>query len=142
MSEVKKEVTNVAEIDEVEQQENAANKIVCKALFLSAQESAKTHKIGVSILLYDSMDEKGQVKVALEQKMAGKTSYTISPVICTWFDPDEKKTDPAIFANVKKLLNKGGLCQVYAIISGNGDFRKIHNFLSDSEYETYKKLIG
>ncbi len=148
MSEVKKTVTNVAEVFEESEQDEVSdkhaagqvNKVVCRALFLSAQESVKTGKLGITILLVDGIDEKGQIKVSLEQKKMGNGSYTVSPVITTWFDPT--KTASEVFEKMKSYLNKGGLCDVYAIVSGNGEFRRIHNFLSNEEYETYRKLVG
>lgn len=147
MADEKKVVTNVAEVSDVSEQDEAVdeqsseqNKVVCRAIFLSAQESTKTGKLGMTILLAESVDQRGQVKVALEQRKMGNGSYTISPVISTWFDP--KKTEPEIFEKMKGYLSRGGLCDVYAIVSGNGEFRKLHNFLSPAEYDMYKKLIG
>lgn len=139
-------VTNVAEVSEsteqdeaVEEQAGEQNKVVCRALFLSAQES-KTGKLGITIMLYDGMNEKGQVRVSLEQKSVKGQNVTVSPVISTWFDP--KKTETDIFDKMKGYLIKGGLADVYAIVSGSGEFRKIHNFLSAEEYNMYLKLIG
>lgn len=145
--ELKDVVTNAAEVSENEEQNEEQssgdlNKVVVKALFLSAQESAKTKKIGVTILFYDFIDEKGQVRVSMEQKSVKGQNVTVSPVISTWFDPDETKTDPGVFATMKQYLNKGGLCDVYAVVSGNGEFRKIHNFLSNEEMAVYRKLVG
>lgn len=140
-----KEKVNTVAIDEMddeqEVQDNSGNKVVVRALFLSAQHSERSKKIGITILLFESMDEKGQVRVALDQRTAGKTSYTISPVITTWFDPDPKKTEPDVLEKMKAFLNKGGLCTVYAVVSGNGEFRRIHNFLSDAEYKMYMNLV-
>ena len=145
MADEKKVVTNAAEVTEVEEDNEESsssevNKVVCKSLFLSAQESNKTGKIGVTILLMEGMAENGQVKVNLEQKSVKGQNVTISPVISTWFDP--KKTEPDVFEKMRSYLTKGGLCDVYAIVSGNGEFRKIHNFLSNDEYAMYRKLIG
>lgn len=128
------------EEEETQQQGAEVNKVVCKALFLSATES-KSHKIGVAVLLHDGINEKGQVRVSLESKKAGNTSYTLSPVIQTWFDPDRTKTDPEVYRQAKALLDGGGLKDVYPIVSGNGDFRKIHRFLTAQEYEMYLNLV-
>ena len=129
-------------VEQPQEQAREVNKVIVKTLFLSAQESKNTGKIGVTVLLYDSIDEKGQVRVALEQKVINKQQVTISPVMSVWFDPDPVKTDPEVFAKAKALLNKGGLSDLYAVVSGNGEFRKIHNFLSNSEFDTYRKLVG
>lgn len=147
MADEKRVVTNVAEVSEASEQDEAVdeqstgeqNKVVCRALFLSAQESQKG-KLGITIMLYDGMNEKGQVRVSLEQKSVKGQNVTISPVISTWFDP--KKTDEDIFEKMKAYLDKGGLSDVYAIVSGSGEFRKIHNFLTTEEYNMYLKLIG
>lgn len=141
-------IANVAEVTESTDQDEAIeeqssgeqNRVVCRALFLSAQESAKTGKLGITILLVDSIDQKGQVKVSLEQRKMGNGSYTVSPVISTWFDP--KKTETDVFEKMKAYLNKGGLCDVYAVVSGNNEFRKIHSFLTTEELNLYRKLIG
>lgn len=146
--ELEKVVTNAAEVSEASEQDEAVDeqsageqqKVVCRALFLSAQESTKTGKLGITIMLVDSIDQKGQVKVSLEQRKMGNGSYTVSPVISTWFDP--KKTETDVFEKMKTFLNKGGLCDVYAVVSGNNEFRKIHNFLSTEELNLYRKLIG
>ena len=145
---LKQVVTNVAEVSEASEQDEATeeqssgeqNKVVCRALFLSAQESEKTGKLGITILLVDSINQKGQVRVSLEQKSVKGQNVTISPVISTWFDP--KKTETDIFEKMRAYLNKGGLSDVYAIVSGSGEFRKLHNFLSSEEYNMYLKLIG
>lgn len=140
-------VTNKAEVSEVfekdeaieEQSSGEQNKVVCRALFLSAQES-KTGKLGITIMLYDGMNDKGQVKVSLEQKSVKGQNVTVSPVISTWFD--KEKTDEDVFERMKLYLSKGGLCDVYAVVSGSGEFRKIHNFLTTEELNLYRKLIG
>ena len=137
--------TNEAVVIEDEAQEmapTAVNKVIVKSLFLSAQESKNTHKIGVTVLLYDTIDEKGQVRVSMDQKSVKGQNVTVSPVISAWFDPDPEKTDPEVFAKVKELLTRGGLSDLYVVISGNGEFRKIHNFLSKSEFDMYLKLVG
>lgn len=146
MAEEKKVVTNAAEVSDeseqdeaVDEQSSEQNKVVCRALFLSAQESSKG-KLGITILLVDGVDQKGQVRVALDQKSVKGQNVTISPVISTWFDP--KKTETDIFEKMKSYLNRGGLCDVYPIVSGSGEFRKIYNFLSTEEYNMYLKLIG
>ena len=127
----------VAEEIAEEQQEKAVNKVVAKALFLSAQQSAKSGKLGITILLYEGIDEATrQVKVALDQKTIKRQSYTLSPVISTWID--REKITPML----QSFLKKEGLTDVYAIISGNGDFRKIHKFLTKQEYDNYLSLIG
>lgn len=138
-------VTKKEELEEEdEEQEQAAgnevNKIVCRALFLSATET-KNGKIGVAVLLHDCIGEHGQVRVTLETKKAGKSSYTLSPVIQTWFDSDPTKTDPAVYRQAKQLLESGGLKDVYPIVSGNADFRRIHRFLSKQEYDMYLDLV-
>ena len=148
MADEKKVVTNVAEVSEASEQDEAVdeqstgeqNKVVCRALFLSAQESTKTGKLGITILLVDSIDQRGQVRVSLEQKSVKGQNVTISPVISTWFDP--KKTDEDIFEKMKAYLKTGGLSDVYAVVSGSGEFRKIHSFLTTEEYNMYRKLIG
>ncbi len=136
-------VTKREELEEEEeetQQQGEVNKVVCKALFLSASKSSKG-SIGVAVLLHDGIDEKGQVRVSLEQKNSGKTNYTLSPVIQTWFSMDPKKTDPAVYKQAEEFLTRGGLSDIYPIISGVGDFRKIHRFLSRQEYEMYLNLV-
>jgi hypothetical protein len=149
MEQVKEVVTKAEEFDEVEeveeQQEKAVNKVVAKALFLSAQESAKSGKIGISILLYEGIDEAtGQVRVASEQKVVKGQPYTQSPVITTWVDPKKMKEQGKSkeFTKMQSFLKKQGLTDVYAIISGNGEFRKIHKFLTEAEYESYMALVG
>ncbi len=145
MSEVTKN-TEVLEEEVVdEQQEKAVNKVVAKALFLSAQKSAKSGKIGISILLYESIEEAtGQVRVASEQKALKGQTYTQSPVITTWIDPEKmleqgKKKE---LSQMQSFLKTKGLTDVYAIVSGNGEFRKIHKFLTQAEYENYLDLVG
>lgn len=131
--------TVAEEENEIEQQRNV-EKVVARCLFLSAMES-KTNKIGVTVMLVDDMDlTTGQVKVTLEQKKAGKQSYTVSPVICTWFDPSN--TDEQIFAEMKALTKAGGLKDLYIVMSGDGEFRRIHKVLSRQELELYRKLVG
>lgn len=139
-----KKAKETLEIVEQEQEmaPTAVNKVVVPSLFLSAQESKNTHKIGVTVLLYDSMDDKGQVRVSMDQKSVKGQNVTVSPVISAWFDPDPTKTDPEVFEKAKELLTRGGLSDLYVVISGNGEFRKIHNFLSKSEFEMYLKLVG
>ena len=120
-----------------EQQDRSVNKVVAKALFLSAQKSEKSGKLGITILLYESIDEATrQVKVALDQKTIKGQSYTLSPVISTWIDSKD------ITPMLESFLKKDGLTDVYAIVSGNGDFRKIHKFLTKEEYENYLALVG
>lgn len=139
---------NVAKKEELEEDEDEqeqavnseVNKIVCKALFLSASET-KTGKIGVAVLLHDGINEKGQVRVTLETKKAGKSNYTLSPVIQTWFDPDPTKTDPLVYKQAKEFVNSGGLKDVFPIVSGNADFRRIHRFLTKQEYDMYLNLV-
>lgn len=146
MTNQEKVVTKKAELEEEDEEEqeqvgnNEVNKVVCRALFLSATET-KNGKIGVAVLLYDSMAENGQVRVTLESKKAGKTTYTMSPVIQTWFDNDPKKTDPEVYKQAKRMLAFGGLRDVFPIVSGNGDFRRIHRFLSKDEYDMYLNLV-
>ena len=75
MADEKRVVTNVAEVSGASEQDEAVdeqstgeqNKVVCRALFLSAQESQKG-KLGITIMLYDGMNEKGQVRVSLDRK--------------------------------------------------------------------------
>ena len=136
------EKTNAAIEQVQEMAPTAVNKVVVKTLFLSAQESKTTHKIGVTVLLYDSMDEKGQVRVPMDQKLVKGQQTTVSPVITVWFDPDPAKTDKEVFDKAKALLNAGGLKNLYVVISGSGEFRKIHNFLSNDEFELYQKIVG
>lgn len=136
----KKEEVEELEEDEAQQQGGEVNKVVCKGLFLSATKSSKG-SIGVAILLHDGIDEKGQVRVTLEAKKSGNVNYTLSPVIQTWFSSDAKKTDPAVYKQAEELLTRGGLSDIYPIVSGVGDFRKIHRFLSKQDYEMYLNLI-
>ena len=113
----------VEEENEIQEQRNV-EKIVARCLFLSAMES-KTGKVGVTVMLVDDMDlTTGQVKVTLEQKKAKTQSYTVSPVICTWFDP--ANTDEQIFKEMQALTKSGGLKDLYIVMSGDGEFRKIH----------------
>lgn len=145
MTDQEKVVTKKAELEEEDEEEeqaggNEVNKVVCKALFLSATET-KTGKIGVAVLLHDGIMERGQVRVTLESKKAGKTSYILSPVIQTWFDNDPKKTDPELYKQAKNMLSFGGLRDVFPIVSGNGEFRRIYRFLSKEEYEMYLNLV-
>lgn len=135
------EVKNVAVEEEVEaQQERNVEKIVARSLFLSAIES-KTGKVGVTVMLVDDIDKvNGQVKVTLEQKKAKTQSYTVSPVFCTWFDPET--TDKRVFAEMQALTKSGGLKDLYIVMSGDGDFRKIHKVLSLDELDLYRKLVG
>ena len=129
----------VEEENEIVEQRNV-EKIVARCLFLSALES-KTGKIGVTVMLVDDMDlTTGQVKVALEQKKAKTQSYTVSPVFCTWFDP--ANTDKQIFEEMKALTKSGGLKDLYIVMSGDGEFRKIHKVLSRQELELYRRLVG
>ena len=79
--------------------------------------------------------------MTLETKKAGKSSYTLSPVIQTWFDPDPTKTDPAVYKQAKQLVQAGGLKDVYPIVSGNADFRRIYRFLTKQEYDMYLDLV-
>ncbi len=127
--------------DEEQAANNEVNKVVCKALFLNASKSSKSGSIGITILLYDGFDEKGQVRVSLEQKKSGNVNYTISPVIQAWFSTDPKKTDPAVYKQAETFLNYGGLSDIYPIISGSGDFRRIHRFLSKQQYDMYLDLV-
>ena len=60
----------------------------------------------------------------------------MSPVISTWIDSKD------ITPMLESFLKKDGLTDVYAIVSGNGDFRKIHKFLTKEEYENYLALVG
>lgn len=141
MEQVKGAATNMEEVDEVEeveeQQEKAVNKVVAKALFMSAQQSKDKSKLGITILLYEGIDDATkQVKIALDQKTVKGQSYTVSPVISRWFKKEE------ITPDLIKFLDKEGLSEVYAIISGNGEFRKIHKFLTVKEYESYMALVG
>lgn len=133
-------VTNLAVDEEEVVEQRNVEKIVARALFLSAIES-KTGKIGVTVLLVDDVDKtNGQVKVTLEQKKAKTQSYTVSPVICSWFDP--ANTDEGIFIEMKALTKSGGLKDIYIVMSGDGDFRKIHKVLSKQELDLYRKLVG
>lgn len=135
------EVKNVAVEEETEAQEQRnVEKIVARSLFLSAIES-KTGKIGVTVMLVDDIDKvNGQVKVTLEQKKAKTQSYTVSPVFCTWFDP--ATTDERVFEEMKALTRSGGLKDLYIVMSGDGDFRKIHKVLTLQELDLYRKLVG
>ena len=128
----------VEEDDEVQQQ-RVVEKIVARTLFLNAMES-KTGKIGVTVMLVDDMEPTGQAKVTLEQKKAGKQTYTVSPVFCTWFDP--ATTDEQIFAEMKALTKSGGLKDLYIVMSGDGEFRRIHKVLSKQELDLYRQLVG
>jgi len=117
-----------------EETERVVNKVVSKALFLNAKVS-KMGKLGITVMLIDGIDaETGQVEVTLEQKSIKGQNYTVSPVITAWVkNPSE---------DLKKFLSCGGLRDIVCIVSGVGEFRRIHKFLTKAEYDQYLALVG
>lgn len=135
--EEKTKVSTEVEEETEEQQATAVNKVVAKALFLSAQKSSKSGKLGITVLLYEGIDEETkQIRVALDQRSVKGQTYTLSPVVSVWFKPEE------ITPQIAKMVGMKGLSEIYVIISGNGEFRKIHKFLSEKDYQAYLALVG
>lgn len=125
----------VVDTEEAEEtSERAVNKVVSKALFLNAKES-KTGKLGITVMLIDGVNPKnGQIEVTLEQRSVKGQNYTVSPVVTVWInEPSE---------DLKKFLNYGGCRDIVCIVSGSGEFRRIHKFLTKSEYEQYLALVS
>lgn len=134
MTDIAQNTVAAVEEDVEETSERAVNKVVTKALFLSAKES-KSGKLGITVMLIDGINAKtGQVELTLEQKSMKGQNYIVSPVITTWID------NPS--ADVKKFLDCGGLRDIACVVSGSGEFRKIHKFLTKQEYEQYLAFIG
>lgn len=134
MTDTAQNTVAAVEEDVEEVSERAVNKVVTKALFLNAKES-KSGKLGITVMLIDGINAKtGQVDVVLEQKSIKGQKYTVSPVISTWI---EHPTDEE-----KKFLDFGGLKEIACVISGSGEFRRIHKFLTRQKYEEYLDFIS